>query len=207
MKWFVLFIMLAVSSCDVVYAAEVQPALKEMFGNEGGYTVDNGGPTNFGISQKAYPNLTTDHIKNMKIEEAAIIYERDYWKSLQLDKEPSQIIANEIFDSAVNEGVGTAARRIQQAVNLSNYPAKDIPIDGVLGTGTWAAKSKVSAVEFYVCWIGLRFERYKSLATKNPEKYDQYFKGWVMRVKNNVVKAVHEMDAAKHMKLAEGLAK
>lgn len=181
--------------CSMVLAADIKPALVETFGNEGGYTVDSGGPTNFGISQKAYPNLSTEYIKQMKIEEAAAIYERDYWKPLQLDKEPSQIIASEIFDSAVNEGVGTAIRRMQKAINLANYPLEDITIDGVLGPGTWAAKARVNPVEFYVCWIGLRFGRYQQLVEKNPAKFDQYFKSWTFRIKNNVVRAVHEMDA------------
>jgi len=190
-------ILFALCSCEAVYAATITDALKETFGNEGGYTVDSGGPTNFGISQKAYPHMSTQEIKDLTIEKAAAIYERDYWNPLGLNKEPSQITANEIFDSAVNEGVGTAARRIQKAINLANYPQADIPIDGVLGPATWAAKAKVNPVEFYVCWIGLRFGRYQLLVEKSPEKFDQYFKSWTFRIKNNVVRAVHELDSLK----------
>ena len=191
-------VMLAVASCEPVYCADIKPALVETFGNEGGYTVDSGGPTNWGISQKAYPNLSTEHIKNMKVEEAAGLYERDYWDPLGLGKCPNQIIANEIFDSGVNEGSGTAARRIQQAINLSNGFKADIKVDGKLGTATWNAWAQCDLIEFYVNWIILRGTRYQKLAEGNSAKYQQYFKSWTYRLKNNVAKAVHEYETLKH---------
>ena len=178
------------------YAADPGPALTETFGNEGGKTVDDGGPTNWGISQRSYPNMTKQQIFDLTLDQAAVIYRRDYWQPLGLDAMPSQIIANEIFDGAVNEGVGTAARRIQTAINLSNGNKSDIKVDGVLGSGTWAAFAQCDLIEFYVNWIILRGTRYQSLVVKDPAKFQQYFKSWTYRLKNNVAKAVHEYEVA-----------
>lgn len=42
---------------------------------------DAGGLTKFGISKRAYPKLD---IVNLTVEDAKKIYERDYWKGLQM---------------------------------------------------------------------------------------------------------------------------
>jgi lysozyme family protein len=183
------------SSCDVVYAADPSPALKETFGNEGGLTKDDGGWTKYGISQRG-SGLSEQQIKALTLSTASTWYLVNVWKPLGLDRCRSQIIANEIFDSAVNEGTGTAARRIQQAINLSNGNKPDIKVDGKLGAGTWAAWAQCDMVEFYVNWIILRGTRYQQLVIHNPAKFQQYFKSWTYRLKNNVKEAVHEYENA-----------
>lgn len=176
------------------HAATPEPALAMMFGNEGGLTKDNGGWTKYGISQRG-SGLTEQQIKALDLPAATKWYLTNVWRPLGLDRVSSQIVANEIFDSAVNEGNGTAARRIQQAVNLSNSKAMDVPVDGVLGSATMQAWAHCDMIEFYVNWIVLRGVRYQMLVSKNPGLYQQYFKSWTYRLKNNVRQAVHEYDA------------
>lgn len=194
MKCYLFLFIALISFNSVVYGADAKPALVMMFGNEGGLTKDNGGWTNFGISQNG-SGKSEVQIKALTIDTATAWYLVNVWKPLMLDKMPSQIIANEIFDSAVNEGTGTAARRIQQAINLSNGLKSDIKIDGVLGRCTWVAFAQCDQIEFYVNWIILRGYRYQTLATKNPTKFEQYYKTWLYRMKDNVRQAVHEYDA------------
>lgn len=111
-------------------------------GEEGGFTANPEDPgnwtggqcgagqclgTKFGISAASYP--TTD-IAGLTIEEARAIYRRDYWAPVQGDALPPPL-ALLVFDAAVNNGVGRAARWLQQAVG--------VPQDGVIGPATLAA--------------------------------------------------------------------
>lgn len=121
-------------------------ALKVILHNEGGYSnnpKDPGGATNKGITQTTYDFWRTAHskphqsVKNITNEEVSNIYYGNYWKAVGADKTISYPLALMMFDTAVNCGVGTAKRLVQQA----NYDVK-----------------KMSA---------LRLQYYKSLKTWN----------------------------------------
>lgn len=187
------------------YAADIRPALTATFGNEGGYQCDRTDPgnwtggkvgagelvgTKYGIAANSYPH---EDIRNLTIDRAAQLYERDYWRPLGLDKVNSQIIANEVFDWAVNQGTVTVARLLQHAINLAMYPYKSITEDGKIGPATIAALNSRRQDSIYVCMIGLRFKRYEEIATKNPRMMP-YFRAWIMRIKSNVRAAVHAYD-------------
>ena len=47
------------------------------------------------------------------------IYKINYWDRLELDDIPSQKIAHELFDTAVNCGVTTSIRLAQQVCNMT----------------------------------------------------------------------------------------
>ncbi len=66
----------------------LEPSLKLLFGDEGGYSnsaTDSGGPTKFGVTHRtlaAYrgvPFVTAQQVKDMTIQEAEEIYRRSYW--------------------------------------------------------------------------------------------------------------------------------
>lgn len=104
-----------------------------MLANEGGYVsnpVDPGGETNFGISQRSYPLL---NIKELTRDEAATIYQRDYWKFDQL---ASQRVATKLFDACVNLGPTQAVRLLQ--VSLGGIQAGPVIADGKFGPDTIA---------------------------------------------------------------------
>ena len=105
--------------------AEFLKSIDYVLANEGGYVdnpADPGGETNFGISKGAYPMLD---IKNLTREEAATIYQRDYWKFDQL---ASQRVATKVFDASVNMGPVQATRLLQLA--LGYLQAGPIVADG-----------------------------------------------------------------------------
>lgn len=179
--------------CLSALAADIKPALVETFGNEGGYCVDSGGPTKYGICQRSYPK---ENIKALTLERAAYLYKRDFWGQLLLDDAKNQLVANEVFDGAVNMGEPFEARLLQEAYNLANGHQKDIPVNGVLTHQTWKLINQADQLVLYVNLIGLRYDRYKFIAQRNP-KQEQYFEGWLKRVAKNVTKAVHELDARK----------
>lgn len=102
--------------------------------HEGGYVHDPrdpGGETRWGISKRAYPSLD---IAKLSREDAIEIYRRDYWQPLRCDELPAGV-ALVVFDSAVNQGVGYAARCLQQALGVA--------VDRVIGPQTLGAAARV----------------------------------------------------------------
>ena len=120
--------------------ANFKEAFEKVVFNEGGYVNDSddaGGETYMGISRKAHPNAIiwkhidkitakyktaktiTKYLKENKelTREIESIYKSDYWAKFNLDKEKSQRLANQIFDSAVNCGVSATIKRINRVKN------------------------------------------------------------------------------------------
>ena len=120
--------------------ANFKEAFNKVVFNEGGYVNDPddaGGETYMGISRKAHPNaiiwkhidkitakyktaktITKYHKENKELtREIESIYKSDYWAKFNLDKEKSQRLANQIFDSAVNCGVSATIKRINRVKN------------------------------------------------------------------------------------------
>jgi lysozyme family protein len=77
--------------------------------------------TNWGISAASYPHLD---IANLTLANAKGLYYQDYWCKVAADQFPGQL-ALLLFDAAVNNGVGQAARWLQQLA--------EVPQDGVIG--------------------------------------------------------------------------
>lgn len=208
MKRLIIFyavIMMALASCEAVYAADIRPALTDTFGNEGGYQCEHSDPgnwtggvvgkgelrgTKFGIAANTYPN---EDIRRLTIDRAAELYDRDFWLPLRMDVVKEQITANIVFDTAVNQGMGTVARRIQQAINLTNGNHLDLNVDGVIGRKTIEQLNGLSQGAFLVAFYGLSFERYHQIVEKN-DRMMKYFLGWMERMKGNIIKAVHDGD-------------
>lgn len=120
--------------------ANFKEAFDKVIFNEGGYVNDpddKGGETYMGISRKAHPNAIiwkhidkitakyktfatiTKHLKqNAELtKEIECIYKSDYWMPFNLDKENSQRLANQIFDSAVNRGINATKNSLNRVRN------------------------------------------------------------------------------------------
>lgn len=113
---------------------------------------DSGGATKYGVTEKSalrakeYWHLYNwdGDIETMPKQFAQDWYVYDYYLApkFNLVAEVSPTIAEEIFDSGVNTGQGTASKWLQQLLNvLNNQQAyyKDISEDGKIGNGTIAA--------------------------------------------------------------------
>ena len=93
---------------------DFQQSVAFVLQQEGGYVNnpdDTGGATNFGISQRAYPNLD---IENLTREQATTIYYRDYWVPSGAENLP-QALALVHFDTAVNLGVHRALALLDES--------------------------------------------------------------------------------------------
>jgi lysozyme family protein len=201
-KQFLVIIFFALSTCHPLYAApavhtsSVQKALVVVFGHEGGLQCDRNDPgnwtggkvgngrqgcTKFGIATNTYPNLD---IRNLTIEQAGKLYERDFWKPLHLSELESQGLANEIFDTAVNCGVGTGGNIVLQLVNI--FGPAHYKLNGKVNSEQieWINKftrKKSNRVTFYKALNVLQGERYLHIITHNP-KMMRYSNSWFSRV-------------------------
>jgi len=156
-------------------------AFKAALGYEGGYVndpKDPGGETKFGISKRAYPHLD---IAALTLAEAKQIYYRDYWKTLNLQKVSSAVIADEIFDTAVNMGRRTAAKIAQESIN---FLGGDLAVDGSIGPSTiaalnsWAIKDERA---LFVTLNGFQFMRYAQIVKKTASQL-RFARGWTKRI-------------------------
>lgn len=116
--------------------ADFKTAYKKIEAAEGGYCFDPddaGGETYKGISRRANPNwngwISIDAIKKAhpttfkgilkktpelekKVQD---LYKDKYWDCFELDDVPNQLVAEQMFDTAVNQGQ-TAAIKFAQCV-------------------------------------------------------------------------------------------
>lgn len=150
-------------------------AFERLIGHEGGYVDhkdDPGGETKFGIAKRSYP---AEDIPNLTLARAKEIYKRDFWNAVKGDQLPYPI-AFEVFDAAVNHGVGTAVRLLQKAIGVST--------DGILGPVSLATAQAMDPARFKARFNGQRLQFYTDLPT-----WASFGKGWVRRVANNLKEA------------------
>ena len=148
----------------------------KLLGNEGGYTVDNGGPTNWGVTEAvARQNGYTGDMRDFTQEQAKAIYKKSYWDAISADKLPADIRFH-VFDAAVNSGVAQAIRWLQRAVGAE--------ADGVIGPATLGAiKYLPSAV------IVSKYNGHRLLFMAGLKVWPLYSAGWARRIANNLLEA------------------
>ena len=147
-------------------------AFTVLIGHEGGYVSDSrdpGGETKYGISKRAYPTLD---IAGLTLDAAKTIYKRDYWDRAQCDALPPAV-AFQVFDTAVNSGIGQAIRFLQRAVGVAD--------DGSVGPLTLGAVRRLDAESVAARFNGHRLEFMTKLST-----WDVFGKGWARRVAKNL---------------------
>ena len=147
-----------------------------LIGNEGGYVnnpKDPGGETNWGITKTvAVANGHTGDMRTMPKETAKQIYKKMYWDKLQCDQLPF-VVAFQLFDAGVNHGNAQAAKFLQRALSVAD--------DGVIGTKTIAAVSKLEDLQIVMLFNAERIEFYTTLKT-----FSTFGKGWARRVASNL---------------------
>lgn len=161
---------------------------------------DSGGETKYGVTKKSAERAKQfwhlynwdGNISTMPKQFAQDWYVYDYYLApkFNLVAEKSLMIAEELFDSAVNTGQWTASKWLQQLLNVLNDQQKyykDISEDGKIGSGT------ISALTSYLNKRGTQGEKvlhkmlnimqgsyYINLAIKR-EKDEKFVFGWVQQ--------------------------
>lgn len=83
--------------------------------------------TKFGVSAMAYPNLD---IKNLTINDAKYIFQKDYWDKCKCDYLPD-CISVLVSDYAYNSGRNRAIKSLQECLKIK--------ADGIIGNQTLCA--------------------------------------------------------------------
>lgn len=148
-----------------------------LLGNEGGYTNnlhDPGGLTNWGITQAvARANGFTGDMRDLKQDQAKVIYRKLYWDTIQADTLP-EAVRFDVFDAAVNSGVGQATRWLQRALGVE--------ADGVIGPATLDAAHASNGLS-----LSKRFSGYRLTFLTGLSNWDSFGRGWARRIANNLM--------------------
>ncbi len=165
-------------------------ALAHVLEMEGGYTddpFDPGGPTNKGILLREYARwkgatldaLNTPSLKrelqSLPDDVVREIYRERYWQPAHCAS-LSPAIGLMHFDAAVNHGVGTAIRMLQEAAETD--------VDGEIGPLTRAAVKRMGEDQLIVRYAELRRKRYRTLP-----HFWRFGRGWLNRVERTVTAA------------------
>jgi len=191
----------ATAAPTIIRAAAPQQSKRRSFDNcvamilekEGGYSDhprDRGGPTNFGITLRTYADyhempesdVTADMIKNLKQDEAKEIYRAKYWTAARCDDLPPGIDLM-VFDFAVNAGVRTSIRILQELAHVT--------ADGSVGPITLAAVRTCEPKDLIKRFADRRLTYYRSLSN-----YDVFGRGWDARTIAVREEALRMVDAA-----------
>ena len=138
-----------------------------ILGEEGGianHRKDPGGLTKYGISQRSDPTL---NIAALTLDDAKAIYRRDYWQPIHGDELPSGLDLL-MLDCAINQGVVTAIKLLQQALHTTD--------DGIIGPKTLnlADVAMPGLLDAFAAERALRYEFNKNEAT--------FGRGWYRRL-------------------------
>lgn len=161
----------------VVGVTNFDRAFAELLGHEGGYSNhphDPGGETMWGITKAvAKENGYTGAMVDMSVSVARMIYAKKYWIS-QFDELPYPV-ALQIFDAAVNSGVGQAVRWLQRSVGVAD--------DGKIGPVTLKAVLAVDPLK-----VVLLFNSERLMFMTNLSTWPSFGKGWARRIAGNLKK-------------------
>lgn len=165
-------------------------AFQRLISHEGGYSNDRNDPgnwtggkvglgkllgTKFGLAANTYPNLD---IKNLTIDQAKLIYKKDWWDKLGADQLHPAIVY-QLWDFAINAGKSRAVKELQQVAG--------VPDDGIIGPKTIAAVKVMEVNDVLLMLAAERLKFYTSLST-----WDRYGKGWTNRVAENLIYAAQD---------------
>lgn len=135
-------------------------------------TSDKGGLTKWGIDQRSHPKV---QIASLTLEQAANIYQTEYWDKAKCDDMPSAI-ALVHFDTCVNTGIHQAGLFLQRAVGAT--------ADGIVGPNTLAMMNKavkeVGEKEVALRIAEQRKKFYYALVEEEPADA-KFLDGWLNR--------------------------
>jgi lysozyme family protein len=135
---------------------------------------DSGGLTKFGIDQASHPQI---NIRALDYSQAAQIYRDNEWTRCRCDELPDGYdIA--VFDIAVNNGMGTAVKLLQQALNKAGAEPP-LQVDGFIGAKTIAAAKRIGDAGLTPL-LQARLQRYYDIVHAHPSQ-KKFLNGWIDR--------------------------
>lgn len=151
-------------------------AFDRLIGHEGGYVDhpdDPGGATNWGITERtARAHGYDGDMRALTRETARRIYRESYWDRARADQYDGAI-GYQLFDAAVNHGIGNAVRMLQRAVGVAD--------DGAVGPVTLVAIQAMTPTDVLMRFNAERLMFYTALST-----WPSFGRGWARRVAGNL---------------------
>lgn len=147
--------------------------LPVILASEGGFVIDQGGPTNLGVTRTALAAflrrpVTIDEVRALTPATVGPLYLADYYNPAHCPALPAGLDLM-VFDEAVNEGVGRAIRHLQEAIGVT--------ADGLFGPLTLAAVDAAAPTETINAIHDTNAAYYASL----DELYPEDERGWTAR--------------------------
>lgn len=145
---------------------------------EGGFTVDDGGPTNYGVTQNVYDTYRSQQFSPLQsvqlitLPEVTAIMSHLFWTPSHCD-DLCDPVAVAHFDWAYNHGCTGAIETIQTALGVSP--------DGNFGALTKSA-ADAAGRNVLPIYLNLRRMWYRNAAIRDRVKYAAYLTGWLNRV-------------------------
>lgn len=186
--------------------AEFNIAYEKTSNVEGGYANnphDTGGETYKGIARKIHAEwkgwpvideiksrvgTSAEAINNAAKKDTALqslvlyFYKYQFWDPLSLDQVNDQQMANELYDTGVNMGIGRAALFFQKVLNVSTRT--QLALDGKIGLKTVSLFNSLSDPDKLMVWKlfnCLQGEKYISICEANPSQ-EIFLRSWASRV-------------------------
>lgn len=120
--------------------------------------------TKYGLAANTYPDLD---IPNLTLAQAKDIYFRDWWQKAGAEYLSPDMVY-QLWQFAVNAGMGNAKRVLQRAVGVAD--------DGQIGPATIAAVKAMDPKDLPLRWFKYLVLHYTSLST-----WVTYGRGWMIR--------------------------
>ena len=188
--------------------ADFEVAYEKTMGHEGGYIHDPndaGGETYKGIARayngswsgwaiidyhkgdSDFPSLLNNIVGLQNSVHS--FYKEKYWDVNKLDDVDDQDVGEEMFDTAVNMGVGRAAKFLQKSLNYLNRDGilyDELSVDGAIGPASLGALDTVlddgDARVLLTMLNVLQGQHYMRYMDNSPSQ-KKYARGWFRRVK------------------------
>jgi len=164
-------------------------AFEKMIENEGGYILhtvegDSGGMTYAGIARNYHPSwegwklIDNNNMSSDLISMVEKFYLVNFWDRIKCSEIDSQIVANSIFDFAVNAGTGIASK-------LAQIVVRSTP-DGVIGPKTLEKINTIEESMFIPAFCIAKIARYANICNSNRSQ-SKFLLGWVNRALKGVM--------------------
>jgi lysozyme family protein len=163
--------------------ADFDPAFQKVLHDEGGFKLtnipgDRGGMTYAGIARNSNPDWPgwnlVDHQEFGEVLTDMVrkFYKSSYWDRIRGDDITNQSIAENIFNFAVNTGIGVAAKLAQLIVGTAP--------DGAIGPATIEKLNTVDSEAFKKAYALAKIARYADICNRNKTQ-TKFLLGWIQR--------------------------
>lgn len=165
--------------------AEFIPAFEAMIADEGGYVLhqvegDRGGMTYAGIARNMNPSWEGwAYIDRGEIPPSEMVrewYRLHYWHPICGDKITHQVVADSIFNFAINT---STPGRPTVAVKLAQLVVGATP-DGAFGPVTIGKINAFDAEKFVLAYALAKIARYRDIVTRDRTQI-KFLLGWINR--------------------------